>query len=52
MSSLVDFLPWYLFPNEERVIKEWIVSGISLGGHATWIALKNGAWHSSSVLFG
>ncbi|TFK86707.1 hypothetical protein K466DRAFT_549998 [Polyporus arcularius HHB13444] len=41
VSALIDFLPWYLFPNEERVVKEWIVSGISLGGHSTWIALKN-----------
>ncbi|RPD54297.1 hypothetical protein L226DRAFT_616977 [Lentinus tigrinus ALCF2SS1-7] len=41
VTSLIDFLPWYLFPNEEREIKEWIVSGISLGGHSTWIALKN-----------
>ncbi|KAI0749921.1 Alpha/Beta hydrolase protein [Daedaleopsis nitida] len=40
VSFLIDFLPSYLFPNGERVISQWLVSGISLGGHSTWITLK------------
>ncbi|ETW82929.1 hypothetical protein HETIRDRAFT_54410 [Heterobasidion irregulare TC 32-1] len=41
VSFLIDFLPSYLFPRDERTIVEWVVAGISLGGHSTWIALKN-----------
>ena len=42
VSFLIDFLPSYVFPRDERTIVEWVVAGISLGGHSTWIALKNG----------
>lgn len=42
VSFLIDFLPAYLFPNNERTIVEWGVAGKSLGGHSTWIALKQG----------
>ncbi|KAI9056811.1 alpha/beta-hydrolase [Trametes sanguinea] len=41
VSFLIDFLPAYLFPNDERQIGQWMVSGVSLGGHASWIVLKN-----------
>ncbi|KAI1786769.1 Alpha/Beta hydrolase protein [Ganoderma leucocontextum] len=41
VSFLIDFLPSYLFPNEERIISQWLISGISLGGHSTWIILKD-----------
>ncbi|KAI0827204.1 Alpha/Beta hydrolase protein [Trametes gibbosa] len=41
VSYLIDFLPSYLFPNEERVISQFICVGKSLGGHATWIVLRN-----------
>jgi predicted esterase len=41
VSWLIDFLPPYLFPEDERQITEWMVAGISLGGHSTWIVLKN-----------
>ncbi|TFY72054.1 hypothetical protein EVG20_g977 [Dentipellis fragilis] len=41
VSFVIDFLPSYLFPNAERTIGTWAVSGISLGGHATWLALRN-----------
>ncbi|KAI0353804.1 hypothetical protein OH77DRAFT_1591158 [Trametes cingulata] len=41
VSFLIDFLPAYLFPYGERQISQWLVSGISLGGHSTWITLKN-----------
>jgi len=40
---MMDFLPSYLYPNGERKVVEFAVSGISLGGHATWIALKQGS---------
>lgn len=42
VSYLIDFLPAYLFPNNERPIAQWLVAGKSLGGHATWIALTHG----------
>jgi len=41
VSFLIDFLPAYLFPDGERTVSQWMISGISLGGHSTWIALKN-----------
>ncbi|OJT13891.1 hypothetical protein TRAPUB_9560 [Trametes pubescens] len=41
VSFLIDFLPAYLFPHDERTVSQWLVSGISLGGHATWITLRN-----------
>ncbi|TBU25182.1 Alpha/Beta hydrolase protein [Dichomitus squalens] len=41
VSFLIDFLPSYLFPNNERTISQWLISGISLGGHATWRILKD-----------
>lgn len=48
MSFLIDFLPAYLFPHDERTVSQWLVSGISLGGHASWITLRNGA-HTPSI---
>lgn len=42
VSFLIDFLPTYLFPSSEREVYEWMVSGISLGGHSTWIVLRDG----------
>ncbi|KAL1939267.1 hypothetical protein VTO73DRAFT_10070 [Trametes versicolor] len=41
VSYLIDFLPSYLFPNEERTISQFLCIGKSLGGHATWIVLRN-----------
>ncbi|KAI0646049.1 Alpha/Beta hydrolase protein [Trametes meyenii] len=41
VSYLIDFLPSYLFPNEERTISQFLCVGKSLGGHATWIVLRN-----------
>ncbi|KAI0327730.1 hypothetical protein GY45DRAFT_1092976 [Cubamyces sp. BRFM 1775] len=41
VSYLIDFLPSYLFPNEERAISQFLCVGKSLGGHATWIVLRN-----------
>jgi len=41
ISYLIDFLPSYLFPGGEAEIVEWSVGGVSLGGHATWFALRH-----------
>ncbi|GAA5984014.1 hypothetical protein JCM5350_004992 [Sporobolomyces pararoseus] len=41
VSFLIDFLPSVLFPDDERKIIEWYCSGISLGGHSTWLALAH-----------
>ncbi|KAL7421065.1 hypothetical protein Q5752_003949 [Cryptotrichosporon argae] len=41
VSLVVDFLPAYLFPNAERAVEEWIVTGISLGGNAAWKILRD-----------
>ena len=43
VSFLIDFLPSYLFPRGERTISQWVCAGKSLGGHSTWIVLRNGA---------
>lgn len=47
MSYLIDFLPSYLFPNNERQIAQWLVAGKSLGGHSTWITLRHGMQYCS-----
>lgn len=39
---LMNYLPAFLFPNDERKITEYGYSGISLGGHSTWLAVANG----------
>ncbi|GAA5982385.1 hypothetical protein JCM10908_006626 [Rhodotorula pacifica] len=41
VSFLMDFLAPSLFRHDERTITDWYCSGISLGGHATWIALAH-----------
>ncbi len=40
-SFLVDFLPAYLFPQDDRTVAEWVITGKSLGGHAAWHVLAN-----------
>lgn len=40
-SFLVDFLAAYLFPQNDRYVAEWVVTGKSLGGHSTWHVLAN-----------
>ncbi|KAF8207287.1 Alpha/Beta hydrolase protein [Mycena galopus ATCC 62051] len=37
VSFLIDYLEAYLFPAGERTIADWGVTGISLGGHSTWM---------------
>jgi hypothetical protein len=41
VTFLVDFLPSYLFPYDDRRISQFVVTGKSLGGHATWHVLAN-----------
>ncbi|KAF5327059.1 hypothetical protein D9619_004615 [Psilocybe cf. subviscida] len=41
VSHLIDFLPAYLFPQNEHTIDAWGIAGISLGGHSTWLGLAN-----------
>jgi hypothetical protein len=48
---LIDYLPSYLFPNEERNI-DWGVMGVSLGGHAVWLCLEKGIRGSKRWLTG
>ncbi|KIY53794.1 hypothetical protein FISHEDRAFT_63263 [Fistulina hepatica ATCC 64428] len=36
VSFLIDHLPSYLFPHEERTVSQWGMLGVSLGGHAAW----------------
>jgi hypothetical protein len=51
VSFLVDFLPSYLFPHDERTIARWAVTGKSLGGHAAWHVLANDPRISVGVPF-
>ena len=41
VSLLVNLLPCFLFPKGEVVVESWICSGISLGGHATYVVLSD-----------
>lgn len=41
VSFVLDFLPPYLFPHDERSVAEWVITGKSLGGHSTWHVLAN-----------
>lgn len=40
VSFLIDFLPIYLFPEDDCKVDAWGIAGKSLGGHSTWIALS------------
>ena len=48
VSFLIDFLPAYLYPSNEKCISGWGVAGISLGGHSTWISLSSGMFKATS----
>lgn len=41
VSFLIDLLPAYLFPHDDRRVSAWCVTGKSLGGHAVWHVLKD-----------
>ncbi|KAF8601526.1 hypothetical protein BDV93DRAFT_232883 [Ceratobasidium sp. AG-I] len=36
VSFLITHLQACLFPNDEKIIDKWMVTGFSLGAHATW----------------
>ncbi|WVW79583.1 hypothetical protein I302_101552 [Kwoniella bestiolae CBS 10118] len=40
IQLIIDFLAAYLFPMGEKKVEEWIVTGISLGGHVAWRLLQ------------
>jgi hypothetical protein len=42
VSMLIDYLPSYLFPNDEHKIVECGIAGKSLGGECAWICLAKG----------
>lgn len=48
ISYLIDFLPSYIFVKVAPPQLHWLCSGISLGGHATWLALA----HDKRILGG
>ncbi|EED14136.1 conserved hypothetical protein [Talaromyces stipitatus ATCC 10500] len=39
VSTLIDFLPAYIFPTSQHSITAHFALGISLGGHTTWLTL-------------
>jgi len=41
VSYLIDFLPTYLFPHGTHSEIEWLIAGVSLGGHVTWLVLRH-----------
>ncbi|KAK4048626.1 hypothetical protein OIV83_004596 [Microbotryomycetes sp. JL201] len=41
VSLLIDFFEAATWPNGERTVTDWYCGGVSLGGHATWIALAH-----------
>ncbi|CDZ96289.1 hypothetical protein [Phaffia rhodozyma] len=41
VSFLIDFLPALLFPEGDKTIEEFMVAGVSLGGHAAWTVLRH-----------
>ncbi|WVQ81181.1 hypothetical protein IAT38_003303 [Cryptococcus sp. DSM 104549] len=36
VTLIIDFLEAYLFPHGEKIIEEFVLTGISLGGNVTW----------------
>ncbi|KAM0787300.1 hypothetical protein ACM66B_007076 [Microbotryomycetes sp. NB124-2] len=41
VSFLIDFFEATVWPGGERSVSDWFCGGVSLGGHATWIALAH-----------
>src|SRR5579859_6397591 len=39
INMLIEFLPGYLYPNNEDGILEYGVLGVSQGAHAVWMSL-------------
>ncbi|KAF4550358.1 Hypothetical protein D9617_17g046260 [Elsinoe fawcettii] len=49
VSLLLDYIPSYVFPHNERTITQNLVLGISLGGHAAWHCLLHEPRISAAV---
>ena len=49
VSMLIDYLPTFLFPNDDQKFEGWGVLGVSLGGHAVWCCLNQGICSSDEV---
>lgn len=47
---IMDMLGDYLFPMGERKIAEFMVAGVSLGGHLIWRLLKAGEFSEAPPL--
>lgn len=41
VSFIADFLPAYLFPQDDRQVTSWCVTGKSMGGHCVYHVLKD-----------
>jgi len=41
VSYIIDYLPAFIFPYDERLITSWIACGRSMGGHSVWHALAS-----------
>ncbi|OWZ39271.1 hypothetical protein J010_04030 [Cryptococcus neoformans] len=41
VSLIMDFLAPILFPNGEKTVESFVITGISLGGHVTWKLLHD-----------
>jgi len=50
VTTLIDYLPAYIFPNDEYKISQNICAGVSLGGHATWLTLVHEPRVTSGVV--
>ncbi|KAL9105077.1 MAG: hypothetical protein Q9163_000090 [Psora crenata] len=48
-AHLINYIPSYIFPQEEHVITINIVCGVSLGGHAAWQCLVNNPAITASI---
>lgn len=49
-SLLIDYLPAYIFPQDEHTITSHLVLGVSLGGHAAWQCVLHDSRITSAVV--
>ncbi|KAJ5233481.1 uncharacterized protein N7469_005247 [Penicillium citrinum] len=49
-SLLMDYLASFIFPNDEHLISENLVLGVSLGGHAAWSCLLHDPRMTAGVI--
>lgn len=41
VSLLIDYLEAYLYPKGDHSITQYLCTGVSLGGHSTWLVLSH-----------